>query len=268
MADDTGPAGLRHEPMFNVPTSVVAMLAVLAAVHGAREFLSDETDTFVVLALAFIPDRYGAHPLAWPGGVLSAWASPITHMAVHGDLTHLGLNAASLAAFGGLVARRIGSLRFVLFTAFCGVVGALTFAAFNPTAQSPLIGASGAIAGMMAVSLRILFSVIDAVPARFAGALIRTAPDRIPLKPLALALSDKRLIVATSVWLLINLLAAFGLGTPSQAGVVAWEAHLGGYFAGLLAFNAFDIARPELPSLRAPSVTEPQTPGESGLGEV
>jgi membrane associated rhomboid family serine protease len=235
------------------------MLAVIVGVHIAREFLSEEADTLTVVALAFIPDRYVSHPLPWPGGTLAAWASPITHMAVHGDLTHLALNAASLAAFGGLVARRIGSLRFVLFSLFCGVIGAATFAAVNPTAQSPLIGASGAIAGMMAVSLRILFSALDAVPGHLAGTLIRNAPDQIPLAPLSMALTDRRLLTATAVWLLINLLAAFGLGSPTQVGTVAWEAHLGGYFAGLLAFRAFDVPQTPLTVVTQPSQKDPQT---------
>ena len=246
MQNDTGTVTPpRREPMFNVPGVVLAMLAVMLIVHASRQFLSVENVQLVILALAFIPDRYSAHPLDWPGGALAAWTSPITHMAVHGDWGHLALNGASLAAFGGLVARRIGAWRFFLFTMVCGIAGAFAFAALNVGVQAPLIGASGAISGMMAASLRIVFSAIDSAPDGSAGALIRRAPHLIAVKSLSQTLQDRRLQVATGVWLFINLLAAYGLGTPAQAGVVAWEAHLGGYFAGLLLFGLFDVSRPQ-----------------------
>jgi membrane associated rhomboid family serine protease len=231
---------MRREPVFNIPGVVTAMLGLIVVIHVARLALNEADDSFVVLAMAFIPDRYTAHPLAWPGGALSAWISPITHMLLHGDATHLALNGASLAAFGAIIARRVGSLRFLLFTIVCGVAGASTFLAFNWGVQAPLIGASGAIAGMMAVALRLLFSAIDVSPNGFAGDLIRRAPQLVPMKSIRETLMDRRMQSATAIWLLINLLAAYGMATPAQAGVVAWEAHIGGYFVGLLSFGLFD----------------------------
>lgn len=231
---------MRREPVFNIPGVVLALLGLIVAIHGARLMLSEADDTFVVLAMAFIPDRYAAHPLDWPGGALSTWLSPVTHMLLHGDATHLALNGASLAAFGAIIARRVGVFRFSLFSAFCGVVGALTFLMFNWGVQAPLIGASGAIAGMMAVALRLLFSAIDASPDGLAGDLIRRAPQFVPIKTLRETLMDRRMQSATAIWLLINLLAAYGMATPAQVGVVAWEAHIGGYFVGLFLFGLFD----------------------------
>lgn len=231
---------IRREPVFNIPGVVLAMLGLIAAVHAARLVLTEADDNFVVLALAFIPDRYTAHPLEWPGGALSAWLSPVTHMLLHGDGAHLALNGASLAAFGTIIARRIGGVRFVLFTVVCGAAGALTFLAFNWGVQAPLLGASGVIAGMMAVALRLLFSAIDAAPDGLAGDLIRRAPQLVPLKTLRETVMDRRMQSATAIWLFINLLAAYGMATPAQAGVVAWEAHIGGYFVGLLSFALFD----------------------------
>ena len=234
------PLQTRREPVFNVPGIVLAMLGLIVVIHVARLVLNEADDNFVVLALAFIPDRYTAHPLAWPGGALATWLSPITHMLLHGDATHLALNGASLAAFGAIIARRVGAIRFLLFTLVCGSAGAVTFLAFNWGVQSPLIGASGAIAGMMAVALRLLFSAIDVSPNGFAGDLIRRAPQLVPMKTLRDTLMDKRMQSATAIWLCINLLAAYGMATPAQAGVVAWEAHIGGYFVGLLLFGLFD----------------------------
>lgn len=229
-----------REPVFNIPGVVAAMLGLIVIVHLGRQLLSEMDDNIFVLAMAFIADRYTANPADWPGGALSAWTSPVTHLLVHGDVSHLALNGASLAAFGAILARRIGSLRFIAFTLVCGGAGALAFLVFNWGLQAPLIGASGAIAGMMAIALRLLFSAIDASPPGIAGEVLRRAPHLVRLKSLSATLADRRMQFATGIWLGINLLAAYGFGTPAEAGVVAWEAHIGGFFTGLALFGLFD----------------------------
>lgn len=228
-----------REPLFNVPPVVAVMLCVIVALQLALISLPEADETWFMLALAFIPDRYATGGLAWPGGALAAWMSPLTHMLVHGDWGHLLLNAASLLAFGSVVARRHGAVRFVMFAIFCGLAGALVFLAFNAGLQAPMIGASGAIAGMMAGTLRLLFSAIDSAPPGFAGDIVRNTPQRIALMNFTETLRDPRIRSATVVWLAINLLGAYGLGTPGQAGAIAWEAHIGGYFAGLLGLGLF-----------------------------
>lgn len=232
-----------REPVFNVPRVVVAMLALIVAVHVLLGALPEAGESWLVLALAFIPGRYGSAGIAWPGGALAAWTSPVTHMFVHGDWTHLILNGASLLAFGGVVARRQGPATFLAFTLFTGLAGALMFYAFNPALQAPMVGASGAIAGMMAAALRLLFSAIDSAPPGMAGEYVRTQPRRIVRMDLAATIRDPRIRSATAVWLGVNLLGAYGLGTPGQVGAIAWEAHIGGFFAGLLGLGLFDKPR-------------------------
>lgn len=229
-----------RQPVFNVPTVVTVLLALLLLVHLARLTLSDADDDWVILLLAFIPDRYASHALAWPGGMASAVLSPVTHMLVHGDWPHLVLNSASLLIFGGMLSRRLGTVRFLAFTVFAGLAGAALFFAFNVGLKSPMIGASGAIAGMMAGALRLMFSAIDGAPRGRAGETIRSAPGLIHLKSLAATLADRRVQSTTALWLAINALGAFGLATPGHVGTVAWEAHIGGYFAGLLGLGLFD----------------------------
>jgi membrane associated rhomboid family serine protease len=240
----TEPRPLSREPIFNVPGVVVGMIGTIVALHVLRAQLSDTTDTWLVLALAFIPARYDGATGPLPGGGFSAVSSVFTHMLVHGDLTHLALNVVSLLAFGGIVARRTGGARFFVFTLFCGAVGALTFWAFNRGEAIPMVGASGAIAGMMAVAMRLMFSALDSAPLGLAGEALRRAPQVIPLMPLVDTLLDRRMIVATLVWLGINLLAVFGLAGPAPAGGIAWEAHVGGFAAGLACFGAFDRTLP------------------------
>lgn len=230
----------RAEPMFNVPPVVVVVLGLLIAVHVVRQWLPPETDDWLVGALGFIPMRYDSVIDQWPGGLASAIASPVTHVFVHGDIVHLGINGAMLLAFGGLVARRVGAIRMLSFTAVSAAAGALLFYVANPGESATMIGASGGISGLMAAGLRLMFSAVDNVPDRYAGDVLRGRPDFIPLTPLPTALMDNRLRTATIVWLAINLLAAFGVGTPPSAGSIAWEAHVGGYLGGLLLFGAFD----------------------------
>ncbi len=233
----------RHEPMFNVQVSVLAVLGVMVAVHLVRLGLSADWDTWVTLALAFIPARYSGYAGELPGGDVASVTSFLTHTMVHGDWVHLGLNAAWLVAFGGAVANRVGSLRFLLFFALCAIAGAATFLAFNPGAMVPMIGASGAISGLMGATMRFLFTAVDG---RGLAAL-REDPRSAPLMPLAQALTDKRVLLVTAVFLIANILAVFGLGSVGESGI-AWEAHIGGYFAGLLTFGFFDAVHTDTSS--------------------
>lgn len=229
------------EPMFNVPGVVVGVLALLVGVHVLRSVLPEETETWLTLALAFIPSRYTEGTAGIPGGTAASATSFVTHMLVHGDLTHLMINSAWLLAFGGAVAARVGGLRFIVFSLLSGIAGAAFFLLLNPGLPVPMVGASGAVSGLMAATLRFLFPAIDA------GGLwrLRQAPRSVRLLTLAETLSDRRAIVAIVVWLALNALASIGVGAPGETGPIAWEAHVGGFMFGLAAFGFFDAAGSE-----------------------
>ncbi len=225
----------QHEPAFNVHASVMWLLALMILVQVVRISLPEDWGTWLTLALAFIPARYSGFAELLPGGTIASVTSFVTHTLVHGDWMHLALNGAWLLAFGGAVARRVGTGRFLCFFVFCGVAGALAFLAFNPEAMVPMVGASGAISGLMGGTMRYLFTAVDG--GGFSA--LRDDPRAAPLMPLGRALVDKRVVAVTLVFLLANILAAVGFGSVSESGI-AWEAHIGGYFAGLLAFGFFD----------------------------
>lgn len=228
-----------REPVFNVPSTILALLAVFIAVHGGRQFLTEESDAWFVLAMAFIPARYSGLAGELPGGDVATVTSFVTHMFVHGDIVHLAINSAWMLAFGTVICRRIGGLKFLLFSTLGGIAGALTFLIFHPGLMSPVVGASGAIAAMMGGVIRFLFPALD----RHRGWLMRENPAAIPLMDLRTALSDRRVLLTTLVFVAINLLAIVGLGGLGiTTGAIAWEAHLGGYLFGLFCFSAFDIA--------------------------
>src|SRR5919197_4303043 len=113
--------GSHREPVFNAPSSVLAVLAGLALVHALRFFLSEEQDAALIFSLAFIPARVGPMSNELPGGPLAAVTSFVTHIFLHGDITHLSVNSAWLLVFGTAIAKRVGGLRFLLFSAVCGV---------------------------------------------------------------------------------------------------------------------------------------------------
>jgi membrane associated rhomboid family serine protease len=224
--------------MFNIPGSVLALLALMVAIHLVRLSLPEDAGNWLTVALAFIPARYAGLADALPGGTISSGTSFLTHAFLHADVVHLGINAAWLVAFGSAVANRIGTLHFLLFFAFCAIAGAATFLVFNPGLMVPMIGASGAISGLMGGTMRFMFTALDGDGL----AALRQSPRSVPLMPLREALADKRVLVVTGAFLGANILAVLGLGGVSESGI-AWEAHIGGYFTGLLTFGFFDPGR-------------------------
>ncbi|MBY0559274.1 MAG: rhomboid family intramembrane serine protease [Hyphomicrobium sp.] len=229
---------VNREPIFNVPGTVLAIIAVLIAVHAAMSFLTPDQSMWWLLALAFIPARYSGLAGELPGGDVSSVTSWITHMLVHADITHLMFNSAWMLAFGSVLCARLGGGRFLAFSIAGGMCGALLFLFLNPELLAPVIGASGAISAMMGGVMRFLFPAID----RGEGYLLREQPSAIPALTLRGALRDKRIILVSAAFLAINLLAIIGFGKFGEEGDIAWEAHVGGYLFGLFALGVFDRA--------------------------
>lgn len=231
-----------REPIFNVP-GVVAVLALsLAVVHiGLLVLLDDREQQWWVAALGFMPARYWPDSQWLPGWPWAPWLSPLSHMFVHGDWLHLGINTAWLLATGSPLARRLGTPRFLLYSLACGISGAVLFLAANPGLAVPVVGASGAISGLMGGMLRLLFSATSAHD----SGVLRERPDLAPKLDLPEFLRDRRALVAIAVFVVINLALAFGLpGLGSSSGGIAWEAHIGGFACGVLAFDWFDRPAP------------------------
>ncbi len=235
-----------RQPIFNIPAVILALLLFIAAVHGVRAWLfSERADLEFLLLFAFIPARYDPTLLSEgtvPGGWLADLWTFVSYAFIHGDVTHLGVNAAWLVAFGSPLARRFGAWRFLAFFAVTAVAGAVAHLATHVGELVPMIGASASISGAMAAAMRFVFQP---------GGPLRRRPGEpadhnVPAVPLRSALRDPRILVFLAVWLGINLL--FGLGAGSLLGEnqsVAWQAHVGGFAAGLFLFDFFDPVRPQ-----------------------
>lgn len=238
-----------REPIFNVPPVVVATVVVLVLVHALRVFvLTDEQDAQFLLTFAFIPARYATSSLAngaFSGGVAADVWTFFTYAFIHADLLHIGLNLAWLLPFGTALARRFGAWRYVGFMLVMAAAGALAHLVSHPGAMVPMIGASAAISGAMAAAMRFVFQQGGPL-----GVFRRSGDNeayRVQAQPLLTTLRDSRFLMFLVVWIGLN--ALFGLGTVSIGTEadqqIAWQAHIGGFFAGLILFNLFDPVVPQ-----------------------
>jgi membrane associated rhomboid family serine protease len=237
----------RSEPIFNVPAVVLAIIALFALIRAGEEFLlSDEREIEFLLYFAFIPARYDASLLPsgdLPGGIGAEIWTFVTYALIHGDLVHLTMNSAWFLPFGSALARRFGTLRFIGFFIVTSAAGALLHLFTHAGEVLPMIGSSAAVSGCMAGAIRFAFQQD--------GPLVMFRSDdesafRVPAAPLTAALRDPRILVFLLAWFGLNLL--FGLGVIPLPGVeqsIAWQAHIGGFVAGLVLFSLFDPVPPQ-----------------------
>ena len=225
-----------RQPIFRAPAVVVVLIAVLVAAHVARTLVSPQQSLAWINQFAFIPARYSPAFLSQHGiGLLQSGLPFLSYMALHNDFTHLTINCLWLFAFGPIVARRFGAFLFLLFFILCGILAAATHLVFNWGSMEPVIGASGAISGLMAAGIRLL-------PTERPPWAAPVAPADAAMLPLW----SRQIILFSLIWATLNIVAGLtGLGVPGDAGLIAWQAHLGGYAAGLLLCGVFDRLRPQ-----------------------
>ncbi len=144
-----------------------------------------------------------------------------TAMFLHGGLFHLGGNMLYLWIFGDNVEDKLGHLRFLIFYLLSGMAASLAHVITSPGSQIPMVGASGAIAGVLGAYL-IRFPQARIQTLIFLGFFVRVV--RIPA------------LFVLGFWFILQLL----YGLPSlgaQGGGVAWFAHIGGFLAGIFLFK-------------------------------
>lgn len=217
-----------REPMFNLPGVVMALIALCVGLHLVRAYLlTDAQDFWIILRFAFIPLRYSGDY------ALDAYAfiAPVSYSVLHGGLAHLVVNMIWLAAFGSPLANRIGTARFLMFWIATSLAAVGFHYVLHPQDASPLVGASGAISGMMGAAARFGFRIDRSHgEAAFAG----------PVLSIPAVFGTRAAVTFLAVWMAVNLLMGFGFGAPEDAGQIAWEAHIGGFLAGFLAVRLFD----------------------------
>ena len=234
--------------MFNVPPVVLATVAVLVLVHALRMLiLTEAEDVRFLLTFAFIPARYDIDLVAggsFPGGFGADLWTFFTYAFLHADLLHIGLNVAWLLPFGTALARRFGTWRYAAFMLVVAAAGAFAHLITHRGAMVPMIGASAAISGAMAAAMRFVFQ--QGGPLTVWRRQSDGKSYRVPASSLVATLRDPRFLTFVAVWFGLN--ALFGLGTvpiAEEGQQIAWQAHIGGFLAGLILFNAFDPPVPQ-----------------------
>jgi membrane associated rhomboid family serine protease len=244
------PVEKAREPIFNLPPVVLGLVACLIVIHVMMAYVLPDNASETLLELfAFEPLRYATGALDEPlrGGSPAGIWTFVSYAFLHVNLTHLVFNLIWLVAFGTPVARRFGAWRFLAFFAFTAATGALAHLVTHLGENAPAIGASAAVLGMMAAAMRFVFQ--PGGPLGFLR-LSEAQTYRVPAKPLGAMLRDRRMLMFTFVWFGFNALSGLPFfSMPGMEANVAWQAHVGGFLGGLLAFAAFD-----------PVATAPPTP--------
>jgi membrane associated rhomboid family serine protease len=231
-----------HEPILTLPGALTAYIALLAVIH-LRVLLPPDLEAWTIDVFGFIPKRYDATLLAtpFPGGAGAEVWSFLTYSLLHANLSHIGFNVLWLLPFGSAVARRFGTARFFLFMAATAIAGALAHLLTHEHAIAPMIGASASVSGTMAAAIRFAFVRGSFLSFSRGDA---DAAAQVPALPLMQALRDPRVIAFLAVWFGVNIV--FGVGSIAigmDGASVAWQAHIGGFVAGLILFSLFDPAR-------------------------
>jgi membrane associated rhomboid family serine protease len=206
-------------PSRRFPAVTVSLIAVNVAIFLLEALLGQNVNV-LISTFGVVPSR-----------LVTQWRNPfvlltlITAMYLHGGWAHLLGNMWYLWIFGDNVEDRMGRGRFFAFYTLCGLLSGLLQVAAAPRSPIPMIGASGAIAGVLGAYL-LLFP-----QARVSTAVLAFYFIRIVWLPAVIVLGG---------WFLIQLLNGLAsLNVVMQTGGVAWWAHIGGFVAGMVTMPAF-----------------------------
>jgi membrane associated rhomboid family serine protease len=199
------------------------MIGILSGIFLLQILLPDAQWTLLT-SFGIIPARYFGD-VSVPASLLpDAWARLVplvSYSLLHGSPAHLLMNLAWLLAIGTPVAQRLGGGRFLLFYVVTAIAAALFYIFVKADSAAPMIGASGAISGLFGGLARFMFS-------------------RRPDGP-STNVTDRRVLFFAVSWLALNMVIGMaGLGSDRASEAIAWEAHTGGFLAGLVLFPYFE----------------------------
>jgi len=193
-------------PSRTTPWVTLAIICLNVAVFTFEIALSPDNRTQFFFAYGLIPAHF-------------SWATAVSSMFLHDGWLHIGGNMLSLWIFGDNVEDRLGHVRFLIFYLLVGLAAVLAQTASDPASTLPLIGASGAIAGVM-------------------GAYFVTFPtSRVLVLVFLFFFVDVVEIPALlylGFWFLLQLVEGVGrIGMSGATGGVAFWAHAGGFLSGI-----------------------------------
>lgn len=214
-------------PSRTYPYITVSLLALNVAVFLYQLTLDISGLERFIYMTAAIPAEITSMAEVRPVNVLPVQLTLITAMFVHGGFLHLGGNMLFLWIFGDNVEDRFGHFRFLFFYLAAGVAASMVHVFIEPGSVVPMVGASGAIAGVLGAYFML-----------FPRAQVQT----LVILPLFISMARLPAVAFLGFWFLFQLLSS---GLSAGAGV-AWFAHIGGFVAGVavaLAYKAFRRVR-------------------------
>jgi membrane associated rhomboid family serine protease len=205
----------RHFPFITIAliaiNTIIFILQILSPSHPGKIAFAYGAIPHFLLTLKTIQP---IHPVL----------TVVTSMFMHGGLIHLGTNMLYLWIFGNNIEDKLGYVRFIVFYLLCGFAAAYAHAITNPVSTIPMIGASGAVSGILGAYL-LLFPHARVHTLIFLGFFVQIV--RLPA------------IFVIGFWIVIQFInGMISKGITSHGGI-AWFAHIGGFIVGILAIKFF-----------------------------
>jgi membrane associated rhomboid family serine protease len=196
------------EPLFNLPNVTKYLAVAILLPFFILEIWNIFNPTIKAEAYSYL----GFVPARWDGDMDFTALTPfslVTYNFLHGSILHLLMNGVMLLAFGAGLEKYIGGKRMLMVFFLASLAGVLTHLAFNWGSQSPVIGASAGLSGFFG-ALIILLQRRN----------IMGITGKMGLKPFIF------------IWVIVSII--FGMMGSPDGSSVAWIAHLGGFFAGIV----------------------------------
>ncbi len=206
------------------PFIVWLIIAACVAIFFWQQSLDEVAARLALYQLGFVPTIvFKGDTLPAEMIIVPSWATIFTSMFLHGGWLHLGGNMLYLWIFGDNVEEAMGRGRFIVFYCLCGLIAALSQGLIDPSSPIPMVGASGAIAGVL-------------------GAYLVLHP-KAAVRCLVIIIVFFRFINLPA-WLVLGGWIGLQFAAAPQAfsgdgGGVAYMAHIGGFIAGLVLVPLF-----------------------------
>lgn len=195
-------------PSRTTPGVTLVLIALNVLVYVAQAGLSGRAFNAFIITFGLVPADFSV-------------VNMFTAMFVHGGMAHLAGNLLFLWIFGDNVEDRLGHGRFVLFYLMCGAVAALAQAVLNPLSLVPMVGASGAIAGVMGAYL-----------------ILYPRSRILMLFPFPPILFELPAVVFLGAWFAVQFVSGLGtlpvIGSVNLSGGIAFWAHVMGFVTGVV----------------------------------
>jgi membrane associated rhomboid family serine protease len=206
-------------PTWRRPLVTIALIAANVAVF-ALQISSGPQFNELLFRYGAIPGEIVNSIDVRPYNPLPVHTTMLSSMFMHGGFLHLAGNMLFLWIFGNNVEDVLGRAKFIFFYLACGLAAVIAYIALNPDSPAPLVGASGAIAGVLAAYV-LAFPRARVYTLFWFIVFIR--------------------IIPLPAWLVIGVWFLIQVSNLGSGGQVAWVAHVGGFLAGLLLWPLFRI---------------------------